>query len=280
MKEFKFKDFVKFIPGNLDSIVGGDGTNDKGIPNYPVQSHITYLENLTGEKIWVVDKGKLDLIDFFTKKVKEKDIEMLFGEVVKVQFEEGVNFYCSRNGGDNVYMNVSQIILPPKNKIAFTDTSPRLYIIQGAEKREDGRVRESVFYQLPALHYPPLKEVIKWLRERGTLDNSGKYSYSVWNITVSLYKGQNKILNTFEIYTNSGYLMSNLKTEIDLIGYNEWLKMDYVGTIEDEYNRLVSESMQINPSLIKPINPTPVHITQEDVNQIIKEYNNRFKIVR
>ena len=115
------------------------------------------------------------------------------------------------------------------------------------------------------------------MKKKKLLKTKG-YSYSVWN--KDNCKDFDKESKSWVISSYGFYMMKNIKTEDDLATYNDWLETFYKGWIRDVHNKRVKSPWgYVDPENIKPISPTPIPITQADVDQFVAEYNNRFKIV-
>ena len=75
--------------------------------------------------------------------------------------------------------------------------------------------------------------------------------------------------------------MKNIKSEEDLIDYNSWIETEYRDWIVNVYNKnWTRREFQGKPERAVKINPTLLEIKQEDIDQFVIDYNNRFKVER
>jgi hypothetical protein len=255
--EYKFVDFVKELEGKLDSIHGNRG-------NVPEDSYYLYemdlkadvtelekAEHIAKEKLWLVDKGESFVYDF----MKKHDGVDLGNNCTRYDFEQDVRFYCIRFLG--IYMNVRRVVLPPKKTVEVGKTK-RLYILK------DGRN----LYKTPMLLFPPSpKELLKWLKKKKKI-KLGKDT-EIWN--------HNETLDTM---IHSYTPMKNIKSEEDLIDYNNWIETEYRDWIDNVHNKFWTRVCVMDKSKAIRINPTILEITQEDVDQFVVNYNNRFSVER
>ena len=180
-------------------------------------------------------------------------------------------------------MNVRRIILPPKKEVKIS-AKPRLFILQRYETYKDGQKKPDTFslYKLPSLRYPgSIKDLLKWLKKKKKIKSGGEYR--IWNTCQDVYEKDGPL--DISIASFYGYYpQRNLKTENDIEGYIEFLKTDWKETIRT-FNEKIrgdvfwkSRIKEINPEVVNSFNPIEINITQEDVNEFVKEYNSRFKI--
>ena len=284
MKEYTFKELTT----KLDSIHGNKGldqysliVNKEAITDKTAEGFIQSLEKLTGENLFQVDKGDSALYKF-EKGVVETDEESV-GKFKRVRFEGGVNIYFGKQEGDGIYMNVRRIVLPPMKEVKIS-AKPRLFILQRYETYKDGSRKPDTFslYKLPSLRYPgSIKDLLKWLKKKKKIKSGGEYR--IWNTCQDVYEKDGTL--EISIACSYGYYpQRNLKTENDIEGYIEFLKADWKETIRT-YNEKIrgdwfcfSRIKEINPEVVNSFNPVEINITQEDVNEFLKEYNSRFKI--
>ena len=255
--EYKFSDFMKEIEGRLDSIHGNRGNLPENSPylyEMDLKADATELEkaeHMAKEKLWMIDKGGSFVWDFM---LEHDGIEIEGGKMIK--FEQDIRFYLFP--GHGLYMNVRRIILPPKKTVEVGKTK-RLYVLK------DGKS----LYKTPMLLFPPSpKELLKWLRKKKKI-KVGKDT-EIWN--------RNETLDKWYIsYTP----MKNIKSEEDLIDYNSWIETEYRDWIVNVYNKYwTRREFQGKPERAVKINPTLLEIKQEDIDQFVIDYNNRFKVER
>jgi hypothetical protein len=209
-------------------------------------------EHIAKEKLWLVDKGESFVYDF----MRGHNGEDLGNWNERYDFEQEVRFYRLRGLG--IYMNVRRIVLPPKKTIEVGKTK-RLYVLK------DGKN----LYKTPMLLFPPSpKELIKWLRKKKKI-GVGKDT-EIWNHNETLDK-----------WSFSYTPMKNIKSEEDLTDYNGWIETEYRDWIVNVYNKNWTRiEFQGKPERAVKINPTLLEIKQEDIDQFVIDYNNRFKIER
>ena len=255
--EYKFSDFMKEIEGRLDSIHGNRGNLPENSPylyEMDLKADATELEkaeHMAKEKLWMIDKGESFVLYFM---LEHDGIEIEGGKMIK--FEQDIRFYLFP--GHGLYMNVRRIILPPKKTVEVGKTK-RLYVLK------DGKS----LYKTPMLLFPPSpKELLKWLRKKKKV-KVGKDT-EIWN--------RNETLDKWNIsYTP----MKNIKSEEDLIDYNSWIETEYRDWIVNVYNKnWTRREFQGKPERAVKINPTLLEIKQEDIDQFVIDYNNRFKVER
>lgn len=293
MKEFTIREFVDSLTSKLDSIHGNKGLDGYSLvvckeaveDKYEV-SKIKAIETKVGESIFSIDKGEGPLIDFFSSDlVKDEDVEDLGNGLWRIRFQDGINFYStSRWYYGDTYMNVRRIVLPPRKKVE--PGKERLYILRGDK-----------CYKLPFLKYPSsIKDLMKWLKKKKktSFDLS---SVTLWNYNQSIreqkYKyesdwkeGKDPKLMVPDIWNFSYQPVRNIKTEADIIAYNEWINTEYKAFIKDELNPYViksgwSDRMKKDPSRVIPLTGLiEIRITQTDIDQFCNEYNNRYKVER
>lgn len=256
--KYKLVDFVKSLTGKLDSIHGNRGNLPEDSPYlYEMDlcanaSDLEKAEHIAKEKLWMIDKGESFVWDFM-QKCNEESIEK--GEMVKLEFEQDVRFYYLPRLG--LFMNVRRIVLPPKKTVEVGKTK-RLYVLR------DGRN----LYKTPMLLFPPSpKELLKWLRKKKKI-KLGKDT-EIWN--------HNETLDTM-VHTYTP--MKNIKSEEDLSDYNGWIETEYRNWIENVHNKFWTRVCVMDKSKAVKINPTLLEIKQEDIDQFVTDYNNRFKIER
>lgn len=255
--EYKFVDFVKELEGKLDSIHGNRG-------NVPKDSYYLYemdlkadatelekAEHIAKEKLWLVDKGESFVYDFMGK----HDGVDLGNNCTRYDFEQDVRFYRIRFLG--IYMNVRRVVLPPKKTVEVGKTK-RLYILKDWRN----------LYKTPMLLFPPsLKELLKWLKKKKKI-KLGK-DIEIWNHN-----------ETLDSWTYTYTPMKNIKSEEDLIDYNNWIETEYRDWIDNVHSKEWRNVRGMDKSKAVKINPTILEITQEDVDQFVVDYNNRFSVER
>jgi hypothetical protein len=200
----------------------------------------------------LVDKGESFVYDF----IKKHDGVDLGNNCIRYDFEQDVRFYCFRFLG--IYMNVRRVVLPPKKTVEVGKTK-RLYVLR------DGRE----FWKTPSLLFPSSpKDLLKWLRKKKKI-KLGKDT-EIWN--------HNETLDKWRIsYTP----MKNIKSEEDLIDYNGWIETEYRDWIVNVYNKNWTRiEFQGKPERAVKINPILLEIKQEDIDQFVIDYNNRFSVER
>ena len=248
---------MKEIEGRLDSIHGNRGNLPENSPYiYEMKlcanaSDLEKAEHMAKEKLWMIDKGESFVWDFM---LEHDGIEVEGGKMIK--FEQDIRFYLFP--GHGLYMNVRRIILPPKKTVEVGKTK-RLYVLK------DGKS----LYKTPMLLFPPSpKELLKWLRKKKKI-KVGKDT-EIWN--------RNETLDKWNIsYTP----MKNIKSEEDLIDYNRWIETEYRDWIVNVYNKYwTRREFQGRHERAVKINPTLREIKQEDIDQFVIDYNNRFKVER
>ena len=74
--------------------------------------------------------------------------------------------------------------------------------------------------------------------------------------------------------------MKNIKSEEDLIDYNGWIETEYRDWITNVYSKEWKNVRVLDKSKAVKINPTLLEIKQEDIDQFVTDYNNRFKVER
>ena len=256
--EYKFSDFVKELDGRLDSIHGNRGNLPEDSPylyEMDLKADATELEkaeHIAKEKLWMIDKGESFVWDFMKK---HNEGEYKKGEMVNLEFEQDVRFYYLPKLG--LYMNVRRIVLPPK-KIVEVGKTKRLYVLR------DGKN----LYKTPMLLFPPSpKELIKWLRKKKKI-KLGKDT-EIWNHN-----------ETLDMWTYTYTPMKNIKSEEDLIDYNGWIETEFRDWITNVHSKEWKNVRVLDKSKAIKINPTLLEIKQEDIDQFVTDYNNRFKVER
>ena len=255
--EYKFTDFMKELEGKLDSIHGNRGNlpeNSSYLYEMDLKADATELEkaeHMAKEKLWMIDKGASFVWEF----MRRHNGEDLGNGNERYDFEQEVRFYYLPRLG--LFMNVRRIVLPPKKTVEVGKTK-RLYVLR------DGKN----LYKTPMLLFPPSpKYLIKWLREKKKI-KLGKDT-EIWN--------HNETLDTM---VHSYTPMKNIKSEEDLVDYNDWIETEYRDWIENVHNKFWTRIRVMDKSKAIKINPTLLDIKQEDIDQFVINYNNRFKIER
>ena len=254
--EYKFIDFVKELEGNLDSIHGNRGNISEDsyyLYEMDLKADATELEraeHIAKEKLWLVGKGE----SFVYKFMKKHDGVDLENNCTRYDFEQNIRFYYIRSLG--IYMNIHRVVLPPKKTIEVGKTK-RLYILK------DGKN----LYRTPMLLFPPSpKELIKWLKKKKKI-KLGKVE--IWNHN-----------ETLDIWTYTYTPMKNIKSEEELVDYNNWIETEYRDWITNVHSKEWKEVRVLDKSKAVKINPSLLTITQEDVDQFVEDYNNRFSVER
>ena len=255
--EYKFVDFVKELDGRLDSIHGNRGNLPENSPYlYEMNlcanaSDLEKAEHIAKEKLWMIDKGESFVYDF----MRGHEVEEMEGGGRKYEFEQDVRFYYFPRLG--LFMNVRRIVLPPKKTVEVGKTK-RLYVLK------DGKN----LYKTPMLLFPPSpKELLKWLRKKKKIGVGT--DTEIWNHN-----------ETLDFWTYTYTPMKNIKSEEDLIDYNGWIETEFRDWITNVHNKEWSNVRAMDKSKAVKINPTLLEIKQEDIDQLVTEYNNRFKIER
>lgn len=255
--EYKFSDFMKELEGKLDSIHGNRGNLPENSPylyEMDLKADATELEkaeHMAKEKLWMIDKGESFVYDF----MRGHNGEDLGNGNERYDFEQEVRFYYLPRLG--LFMNVRRIVLPPKKTVEVGKTK-RLYVLK------DGKN----LYKTPMLLFPPSpKELLKWLRKKKKI-KLGKDT-EIWNHN-----------ETLDMWTYTYTPMKNIKSEEDLTDYNGWIETEYRDWIINFQNKEWKNVRVLDKSKAVKINPTLIEIKQEDIDQFVAEYNDRFKVER
>ena len=231
------------------------------------------LERITGKAIYAIDKGE-SFVGHFIDDLKDSNPSEVIdlGDYEEVKFKD-FSLYLKKSrwwGSRRAYMDVKEIILPPKSTVE--KGQKRLYILYvGGE-----------YFKLPELEYKA--------------DDIWNHSHNVVLVDKDSYpivqlKDQTDT-DRIDWYrtglSGKGYPARNIKTEDDLIAYNNWLLGDYK-TLVEKSNAAYKKAFKGNSgwdwekNVLIPgkLDPTPITtITQDDVDQFISEVNNRYKVSR
>lgn len=256
----------------LDSLYGSqtvvrEGRSFSEIPDR-VKEVMQRISEITGEKIYLLDKGGRTLFNMY--KNNELEIEPV---------DDGGNFEVAKYPDFNIYfissiswydyngfISVKEVILPPDKDIKVNDI-PRAYLLKS--KREVEKNIESKFYILPELNYPKSKfpDFLKFLKKQ--------------------IKGFPKIDKVFDKNedpsTAYDFPKKNLKSIIDIRQYLESLsdgsyKKELIPIVGERWASCMS---RIAEDILKNGEPEVLNsVTQDMVKKFLKEINNRYSVIR
>lgn len=193
----------------------------------------------TGETWYLVTKGATALLDFW----ENKDDEVLEFEDFKVRRESGLY--------TNLYMNVKEILLPPKKTITL-EKSERIYVV-----RRDNNNKLEMF---PSLHYPKaVVPLFKWLKKKKLIDFGVS---EIFSITI---KEEN--MDSYDL--KYSYPMWNLKTEEQVLEYADYLDNDFFPR---------NGRPHLKTTLLRGLRP--LKLEQSDIDRYVEETNNRYLVKR
>lgn len=227
------------------------------------------LEEITSKTICVIDKGENFVRDFFRSTNPAELIDL--GDFYELKFPEFSLYWHYRAGGWNAtFMDAREIILPPKST---AEKGPkRLYVLA-----YDGKM-----YNLPELEYPrAISPFLKWLKKKKKMSYTS--APAIWNGDKKIHDEKGE-LNWVELMYGScyGYPIKNLKSKDDLREYNVWLLGEYKAEVE-KYNKTLERTygryLKV-VSLPTKLDPTEIAITQADIDDFIKEWNNKYQVKR
>lgn len=253
------------------------------------------LESITGKSIYVIDKGNSFVGDFIDDLEYSNPTEVIdLGDFKEVKFKD-FSLYRETSGSGGWYpqafMDAKEIILPPKSTVE--KGQKRLYILYVGDK----------YFKLPELEYPKIiAQFIKWAKKKKKLTFAK--ADDIWNHSNNIVladKDSYPIVrpedptdtDRIDWYRTGlscdGYPARNIKTEDDLVAYNNWLLGDYKKLVEKSnaaYKKVFKNDSwrwkrEMNIPIPGKLDPTPITtITQDDIDQFISEVNNRYKVSR
>lgn len=248
------------------------------------------LESITGKSIYVIDKGSSFVGDFIDDLEYSNPTEVIdLGDFKEVKFKDFSLYHEKSGWWRQTFMDAKEIILPPKSIVE--KGQKRLYILYVGDK----------YLKLPELEYPKIiVQFIKWAKKKKKLTFAK--ADDIWNHSnnvVLVDKNSYPILHPEDQDTDridwyrtglscDGYPARNIKTEDDLVAYNNWLLGDYKKLVEKSnaaYKKAFKGNSgwkwEMNVPIPGKLDPTEITtITQDDVDQFISEVNNRYKVSR
>ena len=260
------------------------------------------LEKATGKAVYVIDKGSSFVDEFFDSISESNPTEVIDidDEFEEIKFTDFSLYHVKGYTYSPVFMDAREIILPPKSTVERG--IKRLYIV-----KLDGNL-----YKLPELEYPKIiVQFLKWAKKKkklaiNSIDEIWNYEKKIVFFKAGDSLGRDGAIDWYETgdgywgnqFFCNGYPVKNLKTEDDLVNYNDWLQSDYKSII-DASNKIYKKCWQADKRTpggaryhdsfwtgrIKTVpyklDPTEITtITQADVDQFINEWNNKYQVKR